>query len=61
MLPRVEAACTYRGAESKLDLQVAVAQAGPVQIELIEQFCDRPSVYRDLFGTGESGFHQICT
>jgi hypothetical protein len=61
VLPRVEAACTYRGAESKLDLQVAVAQAGPVQIELIEQFCDRPSVYRERFGAGESGFHQICT
>jgi len=61
VLPRVEAVCTYRGAESKIDLQVAVVQAGPVQIELIEQFCDRPSVYRDLFGQGESGFHQICT
>jgi Glyoxalase/Bleomycin resistance protein/Dioxygenase superfamily len=61
VLPRVEAACTYRGAESKIDLQVAVAQAGPVQIELIQQFCDRPSVYRDLFGKGESGFHQVCT
>jgi Glyoxalase/Bleomycin resistance protein/Dioxygenase superfamily len=61
VLPRVAAACTYRGAQTQLDLQVAVAQAGPVQIELIEQFCDRPSVYRDLFGKGESGFHQVCT
>jgi hypothetical protein len=61
VLPRVEAACTYRGAQSKVDLQVAVAQAGPVQIELIEQLCDRPSVYRELAGRGESRFHQICT
>ena len=38
-----------------------VAQAGPVQIELIQQLCDRPSVYRDLVDTGESGFHQLCT
>ena len=60
-MPRVETGCTYRGVASKVDLQVAVAQAGPVQIELIEQFCDRPSVYRDLFGRGETGFHQICT
>jgi hypothetical protein len=61
VMPRVEAPCTYRGAKSAVDVQVAVAQAGPVQIELIEQFCDRPSVYRDLFGKGESGFHQVCT
>lgn len=61
VMPRVEARCTYRGAQSLIELQVAVAQAGPVQIELIEQFCDRPSVYRDLFGKGESGFHQVCT
>ena len=61
VLPRAEVTCAYRGAESKVDLQVAVAQAGPVQIELIEQFCDRPSVYRDRFARGESGFHQVCT
>ena len=38
-----------------------IAQAGPVQIELIKQHDDRASVYRDLFAKGESGFHQLCT
>jgi hypothetical protein len=61
VLPRVEAPCTYRGTESAMDVQVALAQAGPVQIELIEQHCDRPSVYRDLVAKGESGLHQLCT
>jgi hypothetical protein len=61
VLPPVEMACTYRGNESAVNLQVAVAQAGPVQIELMVQLCDRPSVYRDLFGESESGFHQLCT
>ena len=61
VLPRREVACTYRGEQTKLDLQVAVAQAGPVQIELIEQFCDRASVYRELSEKGESRFHQVCT
>lgn len=61
VMPRAEAACTYRGAQSRIDLQVAVAQAGPVQIELIEQFCDTPSVYRERFREGESGIHQLCT
>ena len=59
--PRVEVACTYRGTPSAIDLQVAVAQAGPVQIELIQQHCDRPSVYTELAAGGRSQFHQICT
>ena len=61
VLPPIEQPCTYRGAESGVNLQVAVAQTGPVQIELIKQHCDRPSVYRDLVDTGQSRFHQLCT
>jgi hypothetical protein len=61
VLPRIEIASTYRGADSMVDMQVAVAQAGPVQIELIQQYCDRPSIYRDLFAVGETGLHQLST
>ena len=61
VLPRREVPCTYRGTPSSLDAQVAVAQAGPVQIELIEQHGDQPSVYRDLVASGRSRFHQLCT
>ena len=61
VLPPVETPCTYHGTASAVEVQVAVAQAGPVQIELIQQLCDRPSVYRDLVDKGESGFHQLCT
>jgi len=61
VLPSLEMPCTYRGAESGFDVQVAVTQAGPVQIELIEQHCDRPSVYRERVGRGSAGFHQLCT
>ena len=61
VLPRSETKCSYRGVESTLDMQVGVAQAGPVQVELIQQFCDRPSIFRELFAKGESGFHQLCT
>ena len=42
-------------------LQVAVAQAGPVQIELIQQRCETPSIYRDWSRGGTSAFHQIAT
>jgi hypothetical protein len=61
VLPPRDVACTYRGVRSSLDLQIAVAQAGPVQIELIEQRSDRPSIYRDRFSGTDSGLHQLCT
>jgi hypothetical protein len=61
VLPAIETACTYRGTPSAINVQVAVAQAGPLQIELIKQHCDRPSVYRDLEARGTSAFHQLCT
>lgn len=64
IMPRGPMAYTYRGVPSAIDIQVGVAQAGPVQIELITQHTDGPSVFRDMndrYGTGESGFHQLCT
>jgi hypothetical protein len=61
VLPRMETRCTYRGQASTIEVQVAVSQAGPVQIELIKQHCDRPSVYRDFVAEGTDGFHQLCT
>jgi hypothetical protein len=60
VLPAREVACTYRGEPSSLDMQVAVAQAGPVQVELIHQRDDRPSVFTELGEIGRSGFHQVC-
>ena len=57
VLPAMEVACTYRGVDSGVNMQVAAAQLGPVQIELIQQHCDRPSVFRDVFAAHEGGFH----
>jgi len=59
VLPPIEQACTYRGAATGVNVQVAVAQAGPVQVELMQQHCDRPSVYRELAETGHARFHQL--
>ena len=61
VLTRRAVPCNYRGTPSVLDAQVAVAQAGPVQIELIEQHGDGPSVYLDLVASGRSRFHQLCS
>ncbi len=61
VLPRMQTPCTYRGTDAVLDVQVAVAQAGPVQIELIQQFDDAPSVYRELTAAGSTLMHQMAT
>ena len=53
-------ALEYRGKPTELDISVGIAQAGPVQIELIQQFSDGPSVYRDQVPKGKSGFHHVC-
>lgn len=51
----------YRGQPTELDLQVAVSQAGPVQIELVHQRCDNPSVFRDVYAPGQVGVHHMAT
>jgi hypothetical protein len=50
----------YRGAPAALDFSSALAQAGPMQIELIEQHSDGPSAYRDAFPRGREGFHHVA-
>ncbi len=51
---------SYRGAPAPLDFSAALAQAGPMQIELIQQHGDGPSAYRDMFAKGQEGFHHCC-
>jgi hypothetical protein len=51
----------YHGEPSELSYQIAVTQLGPVQIELIQSMSDIPSVYRDVYGSGEQGVHQLST
>ena len=50
----------HRGKPIDLDISVALAQAGPTQIELIQQHNTGPSAYRDMYAEGESGFHHLC-
>ena len=50
----------YRGIPMRTDFSTALAQAGDVQIELIQQHDDTPSVYRDLHAAGSEGFHHVA-
>lgn len=61
VMPVFDQHAIYRGEEATNTSQVAVAQAGPVQIELIQQHCDRPSVFREWSRGGSCAFHQLAT
>jgi Glyoxalase/Bleomycin resistance protein/Dioxygenase superfamily len=61
VLPVVEQRADYGGEIRTVRIQVAVAQAGPVQIELIQQHCDTPTIFSEWSRGGTSSFHQIAT
>ena len=61
ILPVVEQNTIFRGKPASALIQVGIAQAGPVQIELIQQHCDRPSIYRDWSRDGSCAFHELAT
>jgi Glyoxalase/Bleomycin resistance protein/Dioxygenase superfamily len=61
VLPVIEQRADYGGQIRTARIQIAVAQAGPVQIELIQQHCDTPSIFSEWSRGGTSAFHQIAT
>lgn len=49
-------AFSYRGERQKdLHISVALANSGDVQLELIQQRCDTPSMYQDFLRAGREG------
>ncbi|MBA57587.1 MAG: glyoxalase [Gammaproteobacteria bacterium] len=50
---------TYRGETADLSMKVALAQAGNIQIELIEPISPQ-CAYRDSIPIGKMGFHHMC-
>ena len=50
----------YRGEPGELEMKVAWAQAGDMQVELIHPTSESPNVYRDLVPAGVTQFHHIC-
>jgi methylmalonyl-CoA/ethylmalonyl-CoA epimerase len=49
----------YRGKPSSMDISAAVAYWGDIQIELIQQFDDTPSVYREGCFNQAMGVHHL--
>lgn len=51
----------YRGQPSPFaDVCAAIAQAGDLQIELVCQRDDRPSIFRELVPVGSNGLHHMA-
>ncbi|OBH51781.1 glyoxalase [Mycobacterium colombiense] len=64
IMPRAQNTCRYRGRDASVDIHIGVAQAGPVQIELIEDHTHGNSVFTEmanLHGRNEFGPHQVST
>lgn len=52
--------CRYRGERCETTISIAFANSGPMQIELIQQHGDTPSIYREFLEAGREGFHQLA-
>ncbi len=50
----------YHGEPSDLVASIALANSGPLQIELIQQRNDAPSMYRDFLEAGHEGLQHIA-
>jgi len=50
----------YMGRPSDVDFRVAIGYWGDLQIEIIEQRNDAPSIYRDWLDGGHEGLQHVC-
>jgi hypothetical protein len=50
----------YRGEASPLEVSIALANSGDLQIELIQQRNDAPSMYRNFLATGNPGLQHVA-
>lgn len=56
----IEQTCSYRGQEVTVVISVAFANSGELQVELIQQDNDGPSIYREFLDSGQVGFNQLA-
>ena len=50
---------TYQGAPSPVEMSIALANTGDLQIELIQQRNDAPSMYMDFLNAGREGLQHM--
>ena len=50
----------YHGEPSEIEVSIALGNSGPLQIELIQQRNDAPSMYRDFLAAGHEGLQHVA-
>lgn len=53
-------AANYRGQPCTVPFSVAFSNSGDLQVELISQGDDTPSIYTEFLDSGREGFHQLA-
>ena len=51
----------YQGNLTEIDFSVALAYSGDIQIELIKQHCNTPSIYNEYVKNKKNTVHHFCT
>lgn len=51
---------TFRGEPSDVHVSIALANSGPLQLELIQQRNDAPSMYREFLAAGREGLQHVA-
>ena len=60
VLRGIEQSGLYRGEPCTVTLTLAFANSGDMQMEVIHQENDAPSIYREFTAAGNDGFHQFA-
>jgi hypothetical protein len=61
LLPHLtQTGSVYRGEPTEPVVSIAFANSGDIQLELIEQEDDSPSIYREFLDAGREGFHHLA-
>ncbi|GAK44891.1 conserved protein [Tepidicaulis marinus] len=50
----------YKGQDAAVEMSIALANAGDLQIELIQQRNDAPSMYKDFLDAGHEGLQHVA-
>jgi methylmalonyl-CoA/ethylmalonyl-CoA epimerase len=51
--------CSYLGEPTEIDITAAIGYLGDMQIEIVKQHCDTPSIYKSWLDEGREGLHHV--
>jgi hypothetical protein len=60
VLRRISQCADYRGQRCEVEISIALANSGDLQLELIQQHGDGPSIYTEFLAEHGEGFHQFA-